>query len=645
MSPVIFSCVICGYLIDGYTKWEPWLKEFRASMVSEIYENDLVLIPSVCSSPKGAFISGVGWYTDPGSGLWIAPSDPAKRWDDRGYFFQASDELPVMRQPPENGRHGFVLHDACWCLLQKAIEPDSIPLERFLGVCRSLPFPLRGVGVCWGHDYGGLNLFNNRDHYPWEDRLMEQYSSSETRQRAEENPYDVPEIRRWLMVHLQKPPHLVSKTRGGDCFSTLPWEILEAIAINLQTSDALNLRRASKALLPIWTSQTFWASRFEAGHDRDFIFEKRNYREPRDWITLYRITNDAHSPPGLKNRRRIWGLIQALINLLRLRLDDTLESSRTNLSSDGLRWSEVAGEVRQEIGSGQFNEGCRLFQKQCASIPSDLSRIAFSITGAGGAEYVGGMRFITSNGVDTRLGYMAERNELFLEVTAVRGFILAMGPRGVRALQVISGNGRASKWFGCPKDSPVTERLVGFESISALEVGIDGYKIVSLAIAMPNLSHVPWPVSQGPSLRATALWYPTVPSPDLCLNDESFTGQSPLSAGYQPLSWIRFGGPNGIYLRSLTEICVTRLGSLCSIEFHYNTEDIPMEARKLGRRNFTNFSRVERFPINGPGGELIQTIDVSIERAFGQSVYSFFKHGKLDSFKASNVISKYLIEL
>lgn len=31
MSPTIFSCVICGYLIDGYAK-APWLKEFRASM-------------------------------------------------------------------------------------------------------------------------------------------------------------------------------------------------------------------------------------------------------------------------------------------------------------------------------------------------------------------------------------------------------------------------------------------------------------------------------------------------------------------------------------------------------------------------------------------------------------------------------------
>ncbi|KAI9770603.1 MAG: hypothetical protein M1840_003195 [Geoglossum simile] len=167
-----------------------------------------------------------------------------------------------------------------------------------------------------------------------------------------------------------------------------------------------------------------------------------------------------------------------------------------------------------------------------------------------------------------------------------------MGPQGVRALKVVGGNGYVSKWFGCPKDSPVTERLVGFESIRALEVGIDGYKMVSLAIAVLDLPYVP------------RLWYPTMPSPDLCLNDKSFTGESPSAAGHQLLFWTRFGGPGGIYLRSLTEVCVTRLGDLCSIEFHYDTDDIPMETLKLGRRNFTNFSHITRFPIDGPDGEI-----------------------------------------
>lgn len=381
-----------------------------------------------------------------------------------------------MEQVPENGKHGFILHNACWRLLQKALEPDSIPTERLLAVCRSLPFPLRGLGVCWAHDYGGLTYFDNRDHYPWEDLFRGEHSRSEIYQYAHANPYDVPEVPALLKTSLKSQPLLISKAHEGDCFSKLPWEIREAIAIKLPTEDALNLRRASAEFFFILTSQTFWASRFEAGGDRDFVFEERSKRERRDWFTLYRVTSHACKLPGLKNRRRVWGLIRALVNLLRLRLNNTLENPRINLGADGLKWSEVAGDIKEETGSGRsrgFDEGCRLFQKQSATIPSDLSRIALSTTAAGNVAYIVGMRLITSDGADVRLGYMAENNELFFEVTAVKGFVLAMGPRGLRALQVIGGDGRVSKWLGCPEESPVTERLAGFESIGALEVGVD----------------------------------------------------------------------------------------------------------------------------------------------------------------------------
>lgn len=83
------------------------------------------------------------------------------------------------------------------------------------------------------------------------------------------------------------------------------------------------------------------------------------------------------------------------------------------------------------------------------------------------------MRLITSDDADIRLGYLAEGNETFVRVTVVKGFVLAMGPWGIRAIQVIGVNQHPSKWFGCPTESPVTERLAGCESISALEVGFD----------------------------------------------------------------------------------------------------------------------------------------------------------------------------
>ena len=56
--------------------------------------------------------------------------------------FKASDRIPVMWQNPVSGRHGFVLHDACWWLLKTAFDTESVPLGRLLNICGSLPFPL-----------------------------------------------------------------------------------------------------------------------------------------------------------------------------------------------------------------------------------------------------------------------------------------------------------------------------------------------------------------------------------------------------------------------------------------------------------------------------------------------------------------------
>lgn len=104
-----------------------------------------------------------------------------------------------------------------------------------------------------------------------------------------------------------------------------------------------------------------------------------------------------------------------------------------------------------------------------------------------------------------------------------------------------------------------------------------------------------------------------------------------MSAGYQPLVWIQFGGPNGIYLPSITRICVTRLGSLCCIEFEYDSGDMSRDVCKLGRRKTTDFSHVTRFEIDGRAGEYIQSIEVNVKRTSGEKVYKFCKHGMLRS--------------
>ena len=161
--------------------------------------------------------------------------------------------------------------------------------------------------------------------------------------------------------------------------------------------------------------------------------------------------------------------------------------------------------------------------------------------------------------------------------------------------------------------------------------------MVSLGVAEKPSSHVERSILRSKSLRDAALWYPSIPEPGLYLNDDQFTGEDPSTIGYRPLCWISFGGPGGVHLRSLTDIFVTCLGSMCGIEFIYNTDEVPAQRRKLGRHKSSGYEEIIRFPIDGPGGEIIETVEVDLKYSYGEHVHSVYKQGKLRSFKASKV--------
>ncbi|KAM5453842.1 hypothetical protein MaudCBS49596_002466 [Microsporum audouinii] len=606
MSPDIFSCVICGYSIRSEER-SYWLEEFRA----------------VYSNAKGTFISSVGRYYNPYRG-WRAPSDSMVRWDDAGDASQHSDVIPVIRQVNENGLHGFVTHNMCWKILQKFYEPDDVPLERLLEICRSLP--QCSAGVWLGHDYSGLIILDTKNHYPWEGRVTGRRNI--LLPCAEENPYDIAEMSSLLMLssNLPRTPEasrfILMIGTNRDCFATLPWELIEAICVNLSVPDILSLVRASRSFHPILTSQTFWATRFEPGKDRELIFEKWNSKEERDWIKLYQLTNRSSSSPGLENRRHIWDLVREFAPSLDSSLDKSHERPLSSNIYD--KSHEVTAEILPDptlsIG-GFFNQGCLLFHKQHTAVPPNLSGVAFSIT----ANYITGIRLISPSQEDICLGYIIKNKETALEVTAISGFILAVDSRGVRAIRAIDGNGNESRWFGNPKDTPITKRLTGFKVITALEIGVDGYKIISIAAAEYQ------PTVQEKTLRLMALWYPAVPSPELNLNDQYFTGEDPLT-GYRPLAWIHFGGPQGCYLRNIKAICVTRQGNTCCIEFEYDI-DLPVEIRKLGRREVIDYYKTARFEIDGRAGEYITKVAVSTLHKSEGNVYQYRGLETLSSFK------------
>ncbi|CAG8951381.1 hypothetical protein HYFRA_00007293 [Hymenoscyphus fraxineus] len=618
MSPQVFSCIICGVPIHDYdaSTSGSWSDQFRV-----IYRN-----------PSGCFISGVGCREDNRETTWDAPSDPDLRWDDERSHGSLID-VQVMKQPVDDDQHGFVLHEACWKLLETAFPSilAEIPLKRLIDIFESLPFPVSSKSAYWGHDYGKLIMdIEEQGLYPWEEFYLADTYQPEAGDYVNANPYDVPDLPASLSMRTEYPPELSvsSQPENKNLFSKLPVELLENIALNLPTESALSLRLVSKVFFPLLYNQAFWASRFEANGDRDFVFEtwgRRNSADDMiDWLSLYRLTSFTHCSPGLKNRRRIWSLVQPLIETIDLSPAETLDTVSEDHDHTSLEWTKVDGALTTRY---PFKNGCRLFDTRVGRVCKDLSKIAFSLSTVGTICYISGIRLISRSGSNVCLGLISKTNEIILEVTTLRGFILAMGSMGLHALQVIQEDSRVSKWVGFPGNAPLTERLIGFRCIDFLQVGCDGFKIVSFGIS-PSAQTTE---GEAPSLHKTALWYPTIPPPILSLNEPSYTAGINLSAEYNPLFWTHFGGPGGCKLKHLTSVSFDVAQGFFGLKFHYGAGP-GHETCKLGRYVHSDSSEEEHFLIDGPGGEVIESVEVILEH-LQVNIFDFLRDGKLNAVK------------
>ena len=129
--------------------------------------------------------------------------------------------------------------------------------------------------------------------------------------------------------------------------------------------------------------------------------------------------------------------------------------------------------------------------------------------------------------------------------------------------------------------------------------------MVSLAIA-PQL-HSPSPYGHD-TLRRSEIWYPEFPPLALNLNEDSFLPLQSYTWGYRPLFWACFGGPRGSYLPHLTKMTVSWSG-LRRIKFTFNIE-VPVEQRTFGRQDDDEHTKLIEFLIDGPGGEIIERVEI-----------------------------------
>lgn len=141
-----------------------------------------------------------------------------------------------------------------------------------------------------------------------------------------------------------------------------------------------------------------------------------------------------------------------------------------------MSYREVAGDLNLKRSRGsydKFREGCRLLHRQNVSIPQLLSQIAFSTVHIGNTKYISGMRLISSAGAVIESGYWSGKKVYSANITSLKGLHVAVGSRGIQAIQVIGDKQHTSQWLGSPKECPKTLYLAVSKPIKTMKAGYD----------------------------------------------------------------------------------------------------------------------------------------------------------------------------
>ena len=368
-----------------------------------------------------------------------------------------------------------MLHAHCWSLLNEAFSPEPLPLRRLLDVCESLPSPLWWDGLDWGHDYGGLVRFDHENNYPWEDGLEEVSEKSNVHQWAQFSPHEAVSVPRLLSGGTQSPKSSVIRSSTEDCFMRLPWEIRELVATLLPVQEAMSLRLVSSSFAPLLASQMFWASRFLSGRERGYVFEVRENPKGVDWMKLFRRTGFTHASPGLRNRIRTWKLIETSKQYMELQLPKLPKASISDDRCTNYQWRRVAANFAKKstIYGLASTHGRLAFSERCIDVVKALTKIVISVVSAGKADYIAGMRLIDTQNHEEQLGYRYEDGEIMVNLTYLKGFAVALGSHGIRALKVIRLDGTCSDWIGRLGNAPITGALSCTRRVLALKVTFD----------------------------------------------------------------------------------------------------------------------------------------------------------------------------
>lgn len=385
---------------------------------------------------------------------------------------------------------GYLIHASCWKLFQANCNScgTEIDIQALFDILRSLPVPVRDrpsiqqPTIDWGHHYEGLGRESKsssgcENPFPGEEDIgicERMYG-----RKSYVEPFKVNLLEK-LFEEVKQGLTRANATQSfgyhgyGDSFSVLPTEVLCYISQWMRSRDVANLRIASPTFASLKLTDEFWHSRFLPGRDFDWAFEAHDATGrvssalKGKWSHIWRKVRDHRRSEDLWNRERVWNLASWARELMAQRAESPIchggavsSDFEPDVPLETIRNTErrvmmTAGCEEQPKGK-HFTSGVRTFhiRRIREPVPILLESMLVSCVKISGKHYISGLKMSLKDGQVLRLGYMHENRTmpvLWKEGHdgggGIVGFDMAVDPKGIRGLSIISCSGMKSTWVG-----------------------------------------------------------------------------------------------------------------------------------------------------------------------------------------------------
>ncbi|PWY70289.1 hypothetical protein BO94DRAFT_477389, partial [Aspergillus sclerotioniger CBS 115572] len=339
----------------------------------------------------------------------------------------------------------YLFHDLCWHRLHEHLNPEEVPLVCLYEALECMPLP---VG---GRPWAARELPSRSGSSPW-------LFSEDQKRIIPNGHFGLPTLEE-LMRFAKDPPKPLETTaerpavqHPTDPFQRLPMEIIETIGVLLSTRDVLHLRQASRAATPLFSSSTFWRTRFDINGEHGFLlpvikdFTNPDRRRDIGWILLYHCTCHLNCSGWFQFEIHAWEALR------------WLRDTAVAIHSGQPRPLAFRGNALHHYHHTTY----RGMHLESVDIVPSLRQIAISVLQDTGNVCITGMEFIFADRPSVMLGYTtpgaklatsdmyrkgyAARDDwpypgirLILDVRVLRGIAAHRGLNCVRVVSVIHG--------------------------------------------------------------------------------------------------------------------------------------------------------------------------------------------------------------